>query len=171
MNGWNVEEDVAFLRLNSTLPDNATPVGERLGSFGSENEIGRNFCAFGYPNIKSDVKNFWGYGLIKGKIWNDHGSVRLQLESQDITFGMSGAPVMDVKSELIVGMVQKTQIPDATGKFRDLAYAIPMEVLCKLSPSKLTINKISDQLIGYINMVPDLETGFIQRDTEYEQTG
>ena len=82
---------------------------------------------------------------------------------------MSGAPVMDVKSKLIVGMVQKTQVPDATGKFRDLAYAIPMEVLGKLSPSKLTINKISDQLIRYINMVPDLETGFIQRDAEYEK--
>ena len=71
-NGWNEEEDVAFLRLRSSLPDNATPMGKRLGSFGSENEIGRNFRAFGYPNIKSDVKDFWGYGLIKGKIWTDY---------------------------------------------------------------------------------------------------
>jgi hypothetical protein len=34
--GWNEEEDVAFLRLKSSLPNNAMHVGKRLGSFGSE---------------------------------------------------------------------------------------------------------------------------------------
>jgi hypothetical protein len=168
--GWNLEEDVAFLRLHSSLPLNTMHMGKRLGSYGSETEIKRHFRAFGYPNIRSDFKGFWAQGLIKGQIWNDHGDVQLQLESQDITFGMSGAPVMDEESGLIVGIVQKTNISDATGKFRDLAYALPMEVLCKLSPDKLIINNLSDlQPPRSVNMAPDLETGFIQRDAEYEK--
>ena len=167
--GWSFEEDVAFLRLLSFLPSNAMHMGRKLGSFGSETEIIRNFRTYGYPNLKSDNKGFWAHGLIKGQIWNDRGSIQLQLESQDITYGMSGAPVMEGESGLIIGMVQKMQIPDTTGKFRDLAYALPMEVLCKLSPDKLNINKISNRPSQYINMAPDLETDFIQRDTEYNK--
>jgi V8-like Glu-specific endopeptidase len=140
--GWSLEEDVAFLRLNSPLPRGANHMGKRLGSFGSETEIKRHFRAFGYPNIKSDVRGFFAQGLIKGQIRSDKGALRLQLESQDITYGMSGAPIMDEESGFIVGMVQKTQIPDATGKFRDMAYALPLEVLCKLSPYMLIINDI-----------------------------
>jgi WD40 repeat protein len=167
--GWDLEEDVAFLRLHSSLPLNAMHMGEKLGSFGSKNEIKRSFRAFGYPNLKSDVKGFWAQGLIKGKIQNDHGAFRLQLGSQEITFGMSGAPVIDDESGCIVGMVQKTQIPDATGRFRDLAYALPIEVLCKLRPDELIVKEISDRLSYYINMAPDPENNYIRRETEYEQ--
>lgn len=150
--GW--EEDVAFLRLDSSLPNSAIHMGERLGSFGSKSEIGRHFLAFGYPKIESDVKGFFAQGLIIGKIQNGHGAFQLQLESQEITFGVSGAPVMDDESGLIVGMVQKTQIPDATEKFRDLAYALPTEDLCNLSPDKLIINEVAEynQLVEQVDV-------------------
>jgi len=167
--GWSLEEDVAFLRLHSSLPSNGIHVNERLGSFGSETQIKRNFTVFGYPNIKSDCQGFWAHGLIEGKIRNNHGGFRLQLKSQEITFGVSGAPVMDDKSGFIVGIVQKTNVPDSTGKFRDLAYALPIEVLCEFSPDKLLINEISSQLSHSVGMVQGLERDLMQREVKYNQ--
>jgi hypothetical protein len=164
--GWNETEDVAFLRLQSPLPNNAMHVGKNLGSFKSKTGIKRSFHTFGYPRIeKSDVEGFWGHGLIVGQILNKTGTSQLQLGSQEVSFGDSGAPVMDDESELIVGMVQKINIPDETGRFRDLAFALSVETLSKLSPEKLNIKEISDRLITLFKVpiqVPSLTEDFVE---------
>ena len=62
----------------------------------------------------------------------------VQLESSQINAGMSGAAVLDVERNLIVGIVSETWFPDLSTKDRDTAWAVNGRVLT-LDPLNLPV--------------------------------
>ena len=134
--GWHEQADVAFLRLLSPLPSTITPA--ILGP--SANTDSHTFRTLGYPNV-GDFQGVWAEGKILGSTTDSQGRHALQLESQNIAPGMSGAPVLDVDTDRVVGMVSLTYNADATLKFRDTAFAIPSETLRDLCPVALELRE------------------------------
>lgn len=133
--GWHPDQDVAFLQLAASLPDGVVPA--TLGP--SARAGGHTFRAFGYPHV-GDFQGVWAEGQILGQVTDDGGVSMLQLRAQEIAPGMSGAPVLDVSADRVVGMVTLTYHPDATLKFRDTAFAIPAEMLAVLCPEPLMLH-------------------------------
>ena len=62
----------------------------------------------------------------------------VQLESSQISPGMSGAPVLDRQTNLVVGVVSETYYPSASTKHRDTAWAVNARVL-SLAPLGLEL--------------------------------
>jgi hypothetical protein len=123
-NGYHQDADVALLHLLSPLPSTAIPA--ILGP--SANTDSHTFRALGYPNV-GDFRGVWAEGKILGATTDSQGRRALQLESQNIAPGMGGAPVLDVNTNRVVGMINLTYNADHTLKFRDAAFAIPSETL------------------------------------------
>jgi hypothetical protein len=71
----------------------------------------------------------------------DGGTKHLQLRSNEITEGFSGAPVWDVLAQRVIGMVYGVATPDSLGKMADIAFAIPTETLRAICPA-LQISEI-----------------------------
>ena len=134
--GYHPEADVAFLRLASPLPHGVTPA--ILGP--SVDVDSHTFRALGYPDV-GDFQSVWAEGKILGSTTDSQGQRMLQLESQNVAPGMSGAPVLDMDTGRVVGMVTMTYQPDATLKFRDAAFAIPAETLRDLCPVGLELRE------------------------------
>lgn len=131
---WHPRADVAFLRLAAPLPHGVMPAV--LGS--SADAASHIFRAFGYPGV-GDFRGVWAEGQILGRVTGECSSSMLQLRAQEIAPGMSGAPVLDVNADRVVGMVTMTYQPDSTLKFRDAAFAIPAETLRDLCPVALEL--------------------------------
>jgi hypothetical protein len=53
----------------------------------------------------------------------------VQLESNQINRGMSGSAVLDMKRNLVVGIVSETWFPDKSGKDSDTGWAVDSRVL------------------------------------------
>jgi S1-C subfamily serine protease len=129
--------DIAILRLQSKLPPGVKPVV--LGP--SQNTGGHPFRAFGYPHLLGDepgdvASDAWAYGTILGIRTPPSGVKKLQLRTQEIVQGMSGAPVLDTDDDRVVGMVTATYYnPDGTLKFRDMSFATPIEMVVEIRPS------------------------------------
>jgi WD40 repeat protein len=122
--------DVAFLRLAGTLPDGARPL--RL----AERALaGRRVRAFGFPaNAPAGGAN--GYAVVGDPVASDDGQPWVQLrEATEITKGFSGAPVVDERTGLVVGMVDSVATPDRLGRGTETAYLIPAEQLRVLCPA------------------------------------
>ncbi len=122
--GWHEQADVTFLRLLSPLPATVTPA--ILGP--SVDADSHTFRALGYPDV-GDFQGVWAEGKILGSTTDGQGKRALQLESQNIAPGMSGAPVIDVDTDRVVGMIRLTYNADGTPKIRDAAVAVPAETL------------------------------------------
>src|SRR2546427_4255697 len=90
-------EDVALLRLENELPEKVKPLP--LGRFLDK----RHFSTFGFPNV-APTDGRWGEGRVLGPL-EMKGFQRLQLRSEEITKGVSGAPVWDDDLEAVIGMV------------------------------------------------------------------
>jgi len=117
-------EDVAILRLEGPLPEEATPLD--LGA--AEGSANHPFRAFGYP-VVGDIEGLWATGEIKGLVRDAQGRQMLQLASAEIDRGISGGPVLDETRRWVVGMVTATYYPDGTIKHRDTGFATPTETL------------------------------------------
>lgn len=126
------EDDIAVLRFSRPLPEGVTPA--TLGA--SEETQAHPFSAFGYPPV-GDLEGVWADGKIIGPVTDVRGAPGLQLRSQEIQQGMSGAPVLDTDNDRVIGMLTETYIPDETGKFRDAAFATPMEAIQRVWPALL----------------------------------
>ena len=104
-------------------------------------------------------------GEIIAQVTNADGLPALQLRSQEITHGISGAPVLDIATDRVVGMVTEIYFPDASGKFRDAAYAIPAETIQGLCTEKLVLGPAR---VDNPFMVGDRPAGFVPRPQEFE---
>lgn len=122
---WRALEakDVAVLRLNSDLPAGITPL--MLGS--AEGCDGHLFRSFGYPPV-GQVDGIWATGRIEGLV-HEQGHSLIQLTSQNLAQGISGAPVLEEAQRKVIGMVTAVYHADATLKHRDTAFATPTETL------------------------------------------
>lgn len=117
------EEDIAVLEFKGRLPSGVRParVTTSRGSKDSTVE------SFGYPKV-GEVEGVWAQGRMAGET-TEKGIRLLQLDSKVITAGFSGAPVWRVDTGQAIGMV--TSFVPATGAAvpRDVAYAVPSELL------------------------------------------
>ncbi len=129
-------EDIAFLSLLVELPDDvvvlplATP----------DDSLGQTLFTFGYPKVGL-FDGLWGEGIAL-QLVNENGFSRLQLRSQEITHGFSGAPLYDKMRNCAVGMVQQGVKPDQTGHLQ---------------------NRIHEQIQNYLEHSP-LELGLLSRE-------
>jgi hypothetical protein len=127
--------DVAILRLEGPLPEGVSPLP--LGSStGSKNH---SFQTFGFPS-PSPEEGIWGDGHILNETLQQ-GMRVLQISSPQVTPGYSGAPVMDLVSQRIVGMITSIFAPDAYGRMAETAFVIPTETLRMICP----LLKLSDE--------------------------
>ncbi len=162
--GWHREEDVAFLRLTKALPEGVVPT-----VLGSSQQVERHdFTAFGYPEVRGETgayEGIWAEGKILGQVTDSSGQTRLHIRTQENKSGMSGAPLWDVSTSRVIGMMKETYVPDDTGKLRDTGFGIPTESIVTLSEQEL-------ELLPTMSNVPfmalDLPNDFVQRPREFE---
>jgi WD40 repeat protein len=122
--------NVAFLRLAGTLPERAQPL--RL----AERAItGRRVNIFGFPR-HAPAGGIYGYAVVGDRLPSDIGQPWVQLrEATEITEGFSGAPAVDERTGLVVGMVDAVAPPDRGGRTAKTAHLVPAEQLRILCPA------------------------------------
>jgi WD40 repeat protein len=135
--GWRPPEaeDIAFLLLenNGQGPDLfkwSTPVSLGTSSYTQ----GRTLSTFGYPST-TPLEGQNGSCLVIGRT-RVNGVEVLQMRSQEISYGFSGAPVWDPASNFVVGMVVGI-IPDSADIARphqETAFITPIEVIRRVKP-------------------------------------
>lgn len=123
-------EDVAFLRLDGAVPEGAQPL--KLGaSAGSQSHALRTF---GYPQV-ARTEGMWGSGSVVGSTKQESGHTVLQLaEASEITRGFSGAPVFDLVTRRVIGMVNSITAADEYGRQTETVFVTPSEVLQQIGP-------------------------------------
>jgi tetratricopeptide (TPR) repeat protein len=137
------DDDVALLQLRDEdgsfyLPDLMRPAKVAH----ADQSAGNRFRSYGYRPL-----DIYSGGLAEGRILGDveppNGCVLqldpIQLESSQINSGMSGAAVLDLERDRVVGIISETWFPNETGKDRDTAWAVNVRVLA-LPPIALLIS-------------------------------
>ncbi len=130
--GWSPSDrdDLAFLRLERQ-PDGMQPAV--LGT--SSGRLGRDFCAFGFPEHES-YKEHWAQGKLAELIEVQPPRLPvLQFQGVEILPGMSGGPVFDVETRQVVGMVCEYLDRDRSRN----AYAVTAETLKKYCPQSIEL--------------------------------
>ncbi len=131
--GWRGvdAEDVAVLRVCGTLPE-----GVQVLPLGSSQRIENHaMVTFGYPET-GEVEGIRGTGTILGHgTRTKAGQALLQVRSNEITKGFSGAPVWDKVRKRVVGMVVIAVEMDELGKMGSTAFATPTETLRAMCPA------------------------------------
>ncbi|MBN1449592.1 MAG: tetratricopeptide repeat protein, partial [Anaerolineales bacterium] len=95
----------------------------------SQSSKGNPFSIFGYPQI--EFRGLNGAGTIMGWTTTPQGYKILQLDSKHITHGFSGAPVLDEKLGVVVGVLQQGIKNDEIGR---PSFALPIEVIKEVYP-------------------------------------
>ncbi len=152
VNNSKKEYDIAFIKVDY-LPQNIP-----IARFGySDNSIGNIFVSCGYRNPQGGaVGRIAPKEMEPTKLQYE----RLILKSDQIDKGMSGAPVLDIDNDIVIGIVVATWYPDNNiSKDRETAFAMPSEAIVELLPSI----KISNT---YINKQHSLIENLPQKKTE-----
>jgi WD40 repeat protein len=124
------KDDIAFLHLQGSLPPQIKVL--LLGS--SAGTSGHRFKTFGFPDPVS-IEGMWGYGLVGDPLAGESGRPLLQLTgTTEITPGFSGAPVLDITTSRIVGMITSILAPDRFGRLAQTAFIVPSEILRDICP-------------------------------------
>lgn len=130
------EDDIVLLQLT----EGSSPLDpEQIAVLGSTGNLrNREFDSFGYRSlgqlsIGKFIAGAPAHGKILGAVELLEGSKfhkePLMLESNQLNAGMSGAGVLDVEDNLLVGIVSHVYDPDATGRDRDAALGVDARVL------------------------------------------
>ena len=123
------EEDVAFLKVEQ-LPEMvcSLPLGSANLSYYHQ------LSSFGYPH-DNEVDGSLAYGtILEDGPTTKEGYLLLQLSSDEITWGYSGAPVWDKERQRVVGMIVMSRKADSDCKLGKTAFAIPAEKLQTICP-------------------------------------
>ncbi|MEK7787678.1 MAG: serine protease, partial [Chloroflexota bacterium] len=134
-------DDVVLLELRDGPPPLAPEQIAVVGHAGKSE--GHEFRSYGYQRLEAYIA-----GRAEGKIY---GSVEpppdravqadpVQLKSNEINKGMSGAAVLDVQRNLVVGLISETWWPDKSTKNSDTAWAVDGRVL-SLDPLNLPVRE------------------------------
>lgn len=141
--GWSscAEDDLAVLELIEPATEKNIPLPIGF-SVNSQNSVCQSF---GYPEI-GDYEGLWDPEIkVDGPVPNRIGRKRLQLSSNKIKGGFSGAPLYDSRTNRVIGIIAEVFLPGSDGKLGDLAFAIPIEALHQIlrqvstSPSLIEI--------------------------------
>jgi len=125
------DDDVVLLQLT----DGPAPLGpEQIAILGTaDTSGGHGFRSYGYRRLEDYIAG-WAHGKILGCVECPEGRILLtepvELESQQINQGMSGAAVLDIDRNLVVGVVSEFWLPsDRSLRDRDTAWAVDARVL------------------------------------------
>jgi hypothetical protein len=132
------DDDVVLLQLT----DGAAPLApEQIPVLGTaETSDGHGFRSYGYRRLEKYIAGH-AHGVIMGCVECPEGfflqADPVQLESKQINQGMSGAAVLDMERNLVVGIVSEFWLPpNLSPKDRDTAWAVNARVL-SLKPLNL----------------------------------
>ena len=112
------EHDLAILSPTTNFEYTPLPIAS------SQYSQGDDFSIYGHPDLGL-FKELNGIGKIIGWISTPNGDKLLQLKSDEITSGFSGAPVWDDELEVVVGIMQQGIKDESIGR---PAFAIPIEL-------------------------------------------
>lgn len=133
--GWHPSDDIAFLKLAE--PESRGLAAVTLGSACGSN--GHRYQALGYPE-DGEVQARWPQGRISGMVPVDGYNTELvQIQGTEVDRGLSGAPVLDLDTNSVIGMViayQDSARHENAPQVR-FAYAVPAETLHELCPEDL----------------------------------
>ncbi len=158
-------KDIVFLKLIGEIPNKS--IIANLDNMVVAKE--HSFQSFGFRNpLKMSYSGLWTRGIIQGKTRQiskdkEESDDIIQLKSNQIEYGMSGAPILDLETNGIVGIVNEgyqTRYEDA---YKDLSFAIPITTILEVYPnlenenpglSKINhfLKKIELDSIAYNNM-------------------
>lgn len=138
--GWRdpTAEDIAILRLDDgPLPEGIAP----LPLWWAKESAGHPFSSFGFKAGDKDEGHVTGY--IRGLIIEE--GRWLQLSSNEISLGISGAPVFNTQTKRVVGVISefpswkdphsgRKMAGDSFGRQTEINYATPTEVLLEIWP-------------------------------------
>ena len=150
------QDDVAVLRLERNIPQGAAPL--ELKS--PENSIGHNFLTFGYPQMAA-VVGLGARGIIIEIVNTRDGRHLLQIDSNQVDSGFSGAPVWDNELLKVVGMLRSALHPAAGGRLEDVNLAVPGDILLEVLPrlSKQTQQILANPFYAGGAVPPELFVG------------
>jgi hypothetical protein len=116
--------DVAVLRLEGSVPDGAYSLllGEAAEAYQ------HHFSTYGFPPSLDEV-GMWGDGTISNFVHHPTAGPMLQLRTTDVTAGFSGAPVLDIQTGRVVGMVSEITAPDQYKRLAETAFATSARTL------------------------------------------
>ncbi len=136
------DDDVVLL----TLQGGTTPLGpEKIAVIGAADQSGgHGFRSYGYSPL-GPYPSTYAYGTIMGEVESPAGKVLLldpiELESRQIDRGLSGAPVLDMERNLIVGLIAERWNPGNTPIKDDIGWGVNARVLT-LDPLNLPISDV-----------------------------
>ena len=139
--------DIAFLKLEST-PEGVMPL--RL-SAAKTSQPGNAFSSFGYA-IAADIQGIIARGTIDGYL-PDHNL--LQMQAPQANQGISGAPVLDEKRGVVVGMITKGHTELGRNEFT--TFATPTETIWQVCPQLKPPTPIlprRNPIVEGINLLP-----------------
>lgn len=124
-----VEDDIVLLRVEGRLSLPAEQVAV-LGP--ADTSRHHPFESYGYRRLEKYISGRAG-GIIMGDVEPPEGHRVLrdpvQLNSSQINAGMSGAAVLDLSTNLVIGIVSETWFSGTSQKDRDTAWAVNASVL------------------------------------------
>jgi hypothetical protein len=136
------EDDLVLLELaGGPLPP------ERVGTCGPADASDEHrFRSFGFRS-RDEYLGLHAKGSIEGHVPSPRRLLAepVQLESQDLDSGMSGAAVFDVERNLVVGFVFQVWEPGGSPKDRDLAFAVDAAVLAPSPAGELLVSTFLKQ--------------------------
>lgn len=151
LNEINLKDDIAFLMLNEPLPDKIefVPIGLHHSNEG-------NFISFGYRKVKH-YDGLFASGKLLGEICATDGRQLIQLQTNEIEEGMSGAPILDQAYGTIIGMVSEYWATE-TSTDTSLAFATPVSRLIAVKPS------IAATIPELIAAPKNIDSGLFQKE-------
>lgn len=124
---WN-DGDLAIMQVEGILPQGVRPLP--LGP--AEGTNGHEVCTFGFPDV-GDIEGLGGDGRVVRVLPNTGRSI-LQLRSNEITAGFSGAPIWDKLRRHVIGMVSAIAEPDRHHRLVETAFALSADTLRSVCP-------------------------------------
>ena len=126
------DDDMVLLQLTG----GSAPLGpEQIAVLGSAEQSPRYpFRSYGYRRLHGNLPGH-AHGTIRDFVRPPRAlrfhSEPLELGSRQIGLGMSGAPLLDFKRNLVVGLVSEAGFPGLTGEYPDSVWLINAQVLAR----------------------------------------
>ena len=94
----------------------------------------RRVRTFGFP-LNAPALGHHGYAVVSHRLTSDTGQALVQLrQASEISEGFSGAPVLDERTGLVIGMIHSVSPPDQLARGTATAYLTPVERLRQVCP-------------------------------------
>lgn len=134
------DDDIVLLQLKGDTTSLGLKDIAIIGS--AKYSEGNTFRTYGFGRTEANLS--FGEGTILGEVEPPENQKLLadpiQLHSQHIRLGMSGAPILDIKRNLIIGIISEMLMPISSQKAHDIAIAFGVDTgILALDPFNLVL--------------------------------